>query len=96
MGRRYLLAGFLTYHNGRLFSGELHKQRVYYGARIEETGKGNRVYVREDEVLHKIDAKVALISWSKNFSLLAQELAREIIIDEKAHVDKTGLPLINS
>lgn len=87
--RLYLLAGFLRFENGRLFSGELQKQRVYYGAREEERGRTcPRVYVREDQMFQQIDALVARLAWSDQFARIVHELAANMISTEKQSVDR--------
>lgn len=87
--RFYLLAGFLRYENGRLFSGEMQKQKVYYGARLEERGRTSpRIYVREDQILQQFDALVSRMAWSDQFARVVNELAAQMIRDEKQTVDR--------
>jgi|JI10StandDraft_1071094.scaffolds.fasta_scaffold01502_40 site-specific DNA recombinase len=87
--RRYLFAGFVRLPNGRMFTGELQKSRVYYGAWLNEKGKkGGKLYIREDRLQTLLDTEFCRFGWSQLFYDSVVALARSIVRDEEELVRK--------
>lgn len=87
--RMYALGGLMYYQSGRLLTGEMQKGRVYYGARIQPTGKkGGKVYIREDEAFSQLDDQMLKLRWSQTFKRIVIQLATNILTEEKQSVDR--------
>jgi len=72
----------MHYKNGRFFTGEMAKGHVYYGARKNPTGKGQRIYIAEDAAFVRFDQRMSQVQWTKNFAAQVIEYARKALAYE--------------